>query len=302
MGICESANGGKSLANEEIVQKKSPEVDPNDQTFDYKNDNEQSGVRPSFFSKSEKMENINSLVQENKSNVKPELAKYDRSVYASGKSNSVVNKTSLMSSGVSEQEIIIKGEINPESKNKDEDFVNSSFKQLVENKGGKIIENGDNNPSESRKESAFELGKEIFSEINSSVSIPKPITEENNEIIPNNNINTVGNMNEIKEGIISGKYDNNGILIPNNSNIVINGRIDKKGDKTGDLFGKNDLRQKIIINHNSILKDSNKVCISLHESSPKIDSFLNVPKNDQPPPNIDELSESTLKNSSLFEN
>ena len=51
-----------------------------------------------------------------------------------------------------------------------------------------------------------------------------------------------------------------------------------------------------------MLKDSNKVCISLHESSPKIDSFLNVPKNDQPPPNIDELSESTLKNTSLFEN
>ena len=139
MGICESANGGKSLANEEIVQKKSPEVDPNDQTFDYKNDHEQSGVRPSIFSKSEKIENMNSLIQENKSNVKPELAKYDRSVYASGKSNSVANKTSLLSSGVSEQEIIIKGEINPESKNKDEDFVNSSFKQLVENKGGKII-------------------------------------------------------------------------------------------------------------------------------------------------------------------
>ena len=71
------------------------------------------------------MENITSLVQENKSNTKPELAKYARSVYASGKTNSANNKTSLLLSGVNEQEIIIKGEINPIAENKEEDFVNS---------------------------------------------------------------------------------------------------------------------------------------------------------------------------------
>ena len=296
MGICESSHSGKSLSNE-IEQNKPPEIDPNDQTFDYKNVQLQSGVRPSIFSKSE---NIASLVQDNKSNVKPELAKYDRSMYASGKSNSAFNKTSLLSSGVSEQEIIIRGEINPIAENKGEDFVNSSFKKLVQNGGGIVIENGNSNTTESRKESAFELGKENLSEIVSTVSIPKPIME-NDEIMPNNNINNLGNMNDIKGGIISGKYDNNGILIPNNSNIIINGRIDKKNGNNL-LEKNNNLRQKIIINHNSILKDSNKVNVSLHESCPRIDSFLNVPKNDQPPPDIDELSDSTLKNSSIFEN
>ena len=295
MGICESANGGKSLSNE-IIQNKPPEIDPNDQTFEYKNVQEQSGVRPSIFSKSEKTENIASLVQENKSNVKPELTKYDRSVYASGKSNSVVNKTSLLSSGVSEQEIIIRGEINPTVENKEEDFANSSFKKLVQDKGGKIIENENNNTKENRKEPTFDLGKENLSEILTTVSINMP-NMQNNAFMPNNNINNLGNMNDIKGGIISGKYDSNGILIPNNSNIIINGRIDKKYDKTNNF-----LRQKIIINNNSILKDSNKINVSLHESCPRIDSFLNVPKNDQPPPDIDELSDSTLKNSYIFEN
>lgn len=298
MGICESANGGKPITND-IIQKKPPEIDPNEQTFDYKNVQDQSGVRPSIFSKSENMENINSLIQ---SNAKPELAKYDRSVYASGKSDGVFNRTSLLSSGVSEQEIIIKGEINPIAENKEEDFANSSFKKLVQNKGGRIIENGESNVTESRKESTFDLGKENLSEIHSTVSIPMPIME-NNGITPNNNINNIGNMNDIKGGIISGKYDKNGILIPNNSNIIINGRIDKKNDKNKNLFEKNNyLRQKIIINNNNILKDSNKINISLHESCPRIDSFLNVPKNDQPPPNYDELSDSTLRNSNIFEN
>ena len=301
MGICESANKGKSLSNE-IEQKKTPEINPNDQTFDYKVVQEQSGVRPSIFSKSENMENITSLVQENKNNAKPELAQYNRSIYTSGKSNTVNNKTSLLSSGVSEQEIIIKGEINPTAENKEEDFVNSSFKKLVQNEGGIITGNEDNKFTESRKESTFDLDKENLSEINSTVSIPKPIMQIDG-IMPNNNINNIGNMNEIKGGIVSGKYDENGILIPNNNNIIINGRIDKKSDKNNSLFGKNNyLRQKIIINHNSILKDSNKVNVSLHESCPRIDSFLNVPKNDQPLPDIDELSESTLKNSKIFEN
>ena len=119
----------------------------------------------------------------------------------------------------------------------------------------------------------------------------------------NNNINNIENKNYIKGGIISGKYDQNGILIPSNSKIIINGRIDKRNDKNNSLFAKNNyLRKKIIINNNSILKDSNKVNISLHECCPRIHSFLNVPKNDQPPPDLDELSNSTLKNSKIFEN
>ena len=44
MGICESANGGKSLSNV-TVKEKPPEID---QTFDYKIGQEHSGVRPSI--------------------------------------------------------------------------------------------------------------------------------------------------------------------------------------------------------------------------------------------------------------
>ena len=229
------------------------------------------------------MENITSLVQENKSNAKPELAKYDRSVYASGRTNSINNKISLLSSGVSEQEIIITGEINPIAENKEEDFINSNFKKMVQNKGGNI-ENGDNNTIDSKRDSTFDLGKENLSEMHSTVSIHMPIMQSNGKMV-NNNINNIENKNNIKEGIINCKYDQNGILIPTNSNVIIKGRNDKRCDKNSNLFVKNNyLRQKIIINHNSILKDSSKVNVSLHESCPRIDSFLNVPKNNQPPP------------------
>ena len=314
MGICESAHHGKSLSTEicqnqklEIEQNdhQNLEVDPNEQTMDYNNMNkEESTVHPSLFNQTETR---NSITEEIKTNEKPELAKYDRSLLCSGKrsefshNNNTMNKNSLFSSGVSEEEIIIKGEINKEAKNKEEDFINNSFKNEVKNKGGIIIKNNDisNSIYESGiKSSIFENISEIHSiqnsqiqnngvnianslKNNASVGISSIKIENNNN---HKNYNNIGNNNKVIGGIISGKYDINGNLIPNN-NIKYNNRYRYNNSNNN------------IIGINSIIRESSKINISLHESCPKFESFLNVPKTDQPPPDLDEISENMLSNS-----
>ncbi len=268
MGLCESPNHGRVLKTE-TCKKKEPELDPNDQTFDYKNSYQnESGIRPSVFDQSE---NKNSIVQEIKKTEKPELAKYERSIYGSGKPSeySRYHKGSVASSAVSEEEIIIRGEINKEAKNKEEDFVNNSFKKEIKNKGGIIINNLEmnSNVDNSRKVSSIENISEIH-------SIPTS-SRKNSEL-------KMGYNNKVIGGIISGKYDINGNLIPNNDNIILNARLNNGAKMQNNILGNN--------NYNSQLRGSSRLNISLHESCPRIDSFLNIPKIDQPPPELDELS------------
>ena len=309
MGLCESLNHGKTLSKEKYEErneerKQFEKFDPNDQTFDYKNvEQEESGLRPSIFNKSA----IKSTIfQDNKANNKPELAKYDRSVFNSGKmSIEDNNKTSVFSSGVSEEEIIVRGEINKDAKNKDKDFINESFKKLIKDNGGIVIENNEmtNNINESRKQSSlFNSGKENISEIHSNENIP---IQSNGTKIGNNlkknlsfglsSIKNDNNTEYTQKGIISGKYDIHGHLIPNNERIQINdGNYKEKKNESNNLIELNNNSNTQI---SSTIRGSSRINVSLHESTPKIDSFLNVPKNDQPPPDLDELSENILRNS-----
>lgn len=300
MGICESAHSGKSLATE-IIQEKPPQIDPKEQTIDYQNgDLEESGVRPSIFNQTENRISSN---QQSKIYQKPELAQYDRSLYQSGKRSefsSHNNITSIFSSGRSEEEIIIKGEINKEAKNREEDFANNSFKQLVKNKGGIILNNNDSNDSQ-KTNSLFDLSKENISEIyskqispsnyvnNSLKSNKDSLLSSNKYRVTDENVfNLIDNSNKAR-GIISGKYDVNGNLVPNdNAGIISNKEINNQMTNNNNLIGVNI--------YSKSRQSNNRINISLHESSPRIDSFLNVPINDQPPPDIDELSGSLLKN------
>lgn len=268
MGICESAHHGKNL-DKTVVRKISKEINKKDQTIEYQNiDNEEIEVGPSSSIQTDnnnKNNNTNTIDEENKENKKPELVQYDReySCY-----NNKTNKTSYISSGKSEEEIIIRGEINKEAKNREEDFANNSFKKLIKKNGGIIIKNEDMNsalPESQTTNSLFDFGKETISEIR-----PK--------------------MDNNTQGIISGKYNINGKLIPNGNFHV------KKNDIYND--GKKDKSSNNLngINLNK-LRESNRVNISLHESCPRVDSFLYIPKIDLPPPDMDELSEKFLQNS-----
>ena len=309
MGLCESLSHRKTLNNKIYSKKeKAKKVDPNEQTFDYKNlTQEESGLRPSIFNKSEIKSSIVEDIKANNINKNPELIKYDRSIFNSGKrSNDDNNKISVFSSGLSEEEIIIKGEINKEAKNKEEDFINASFKKLVKNNGGIIIEKNEitNNNNESRKQSSlFDSGKENISVIHSTESIPML----SNRFKPENKLSSIKNENNIEvmqKGIISGKYDAKGNLIPNNNRIQINSRFDRGNkNENNNLIGINNNSNKQQNNSiNSAIRGSSRINVSIHESCPKIDSFLNVPKNDQPPPDLDELSENMFRNSIPYGN
>lgn len=298
MGICESAHHGKNLDKND-TKKESPEINQNEQTLEYQNlKTEESGVRPSIFNQTDNKNSSDPEAKED--NEKPELVQYDRDNSYCNNNNKT--KTSMFSSGRSEEEIIIRGEINKEARNKDEDFANNSFKKLVKNKGGIIIKNEELNSNycESHKtNSIFDLGKENISEIHSKQAAS----------INNNNINTlkVNNSDVLRssinydknklvnngqnldyKGIISGKYDINGKLIPNgNFHVDYNDNINGKYDNNNNILGIN----------NNILRESNRINISIHESCPRIDSFLHLPRTDQPPPEMDELSGSILRNS-----
>lgn len=275
MGVCESSKGRKFL--NELNNEENKVIDPNDQTMYYPNLSQgNSNLRPSIFNKSEKR---NSSIQEMTTSGKPpELAKYNPNLYLSGKKSEFSsyynnNQSSLYSSAQSEEELIIKGEINEKAIYKDEDFINSSFKRLAEKNGVTIVNN--NNSLNNNKDSSINNQRGTTTSYKSNKaesrfsSIDSPIDEEND--------NT--------KAIINGKYDMNGNFIPNdNSGIIYNNNLNKGINNNNLVSG---------VNSNSLLKKSNKINVSLHESSPRIDSFLNVPKIDQPSSEVDML----LKNS-----
>ena len=294
MGICESANHGKSL--DSYNKQKEDIISQSDQTIDYQNSyQDQSGVRPSIFSKTE---NNNSTNQDIQIIEKPELMTYDRSrsLFYSGKkseTNTFSNITSIHSSAKSEEEIIIRGEIDTKTKHKDEEFVNNSFKKEVKNHGGIIIKSDDlnNTRGESQKSNSFsDMGLENISEIHSSAP------SQNNRVINNNNSNMYlstikgyndnilkrkNNPSNNSEGIMNGSDQ----LIKNNNNIQYNGRYNINNYING---MKNSSKTS---STNSKLNQSNKINVSLNDSCPRKSSYLNVPKIDVPLPDIEEISE-----------
>ncbi len=271
MGVCESSKGRKLL--KELNNEENKVIDPKDQTMYYPNlDQGNSSLRPSIFNKSEQR---NSSIQEMTTSGKPpELAKYNPNLYLSGRKSEFSsynnnNKSSLFSSAQSEEELIIRGEINEKAIYKDEDFINSSFKKLVKKNGVTIVNNKDSSINNERRMTANSYKSNNAESRFSSID---PIDEECD--------NT--------KAIISGKYDMNGNFIPSDNSGIIynnNNHLNKGINNNNNLV--------LGANSNSLLKKSNKINVSLHESSPRIDSFLNVPKIDQPTTEVDIL----MKNS-----
>lgn len=306
MGICESKKSINSIIKNE---EKSEEIDKSDQTFDYQNQNQnsntdESGTRPSKFNKSEQRISID---QEVKKDEKPELMNYEpsRSLYYSGKRSETNNITSIFSSGKSEEEIIGKGEI-IKGKFNEKYFVNNSFKkEVIDHDGIMIKENQNNTLCESQKTNSIsDIGFGNISEILSS----KTVISLNNGIVTNdknnNNNNSFKKISAIKgyndqmintkqnnnnlEPITNGKYNINGKLIQNNNNMQKNGAYPYQKNNMGNSFGglKNSGKSSVYsLNH------SNRINVSLHDSCPRIDSYLHVPKIDKPLPDIDEISE-----------
>ena len=223
MGICES-----SKEKEKIKIKTNPQ-----EVIDNKND-----IKNTSSNNDE--DNLNGVETHPSSNdqeneiKKPELCRYERD---NKKSEFSYKNEKIMStiSSQNEEEVIIRGEINKNVINKEADFVNKDFKNLVKKNGGIIINDNDkmsNVLSYQGINPALDIGKvSIISDFKSLNTNPiKPVKNEN--------------------------------LIQN----IMNN------------------------NKNDNLRSSTKINVSFHDTAIRNDAFINIPKVDEPLPDVDELS------------
>jgi len=176
MGICESTSK-ENYSPKILQQNEETKKDQKIQSLEEENSNNKE-THPSTCNQQDNKSSKSDITQRAKKGNCPELIKYERSGLYSGlkSENSMHNNKSIISSCINEEEVIIRGEINKNCKNKEEDFDNNSFKKLVKNNGGIILKNGEqlsNICSVKDNIPIFDLGKEAFSEINSKISYPQ---------------------------------------------------------------------------------------------------------------------------------
>jgi len=146
----------------------------------------------------------------------------------------------------SEEEVIIKGELNPNCPNKEEDFNNYSFIKEIKKKG--LIKKNDKNSFYVKNRVRIDA-KENISEMKSKYTVPDKVINKNS-LLPNYqpSENITNNINEI-----------------NNQNI-----------------------------RNNNLRASNKIQIALNEDFDKNNQYMRVPMNDDPMPDLEDLSTSYI--------
>ena len=246
MGICDSLKKSKAKT---ITQE---QQFSNNYINNINNiNNNSSGILPSNAIYKNKDDTFPDYYSQDKNDEKcPELIHYEQTTKNAELSKTQSKRISRLSS-LKEQEVIIKGEVNQNVINKEEDFDNDDFKNLVKNNGGIVIQEDENinNNNTITNESllqSFNLGKESISEIKSLKS-----NSVNKNIITSN----VGsNKTSIK-------------LTDNNSSKINNSNINQSNKET--------------------IKNSSKVSISINNLSKK-ESYIHIPKIDDPLPDIEE--------------
>ena len=192
MGICESS---KEKEKEKI---QSPNTSIN---------NIESNKKEAKTSSNNDDDNLNGVETHPSSNSQeneikhPELAKYDKDCKKSELSYRNGKIISAFSSQT-EEEVIIRGEVNKDIINKENDFNNKDFKNLVKNNGGIVVKDNDkksNILSYQGINPALDIGK--ISEI-------KSIHTFNNGINQNKeSLNLIGNKNNIDKLRMSTKIN-----------------------------------------------------------------------------------------------
>ena len=257
MGVCEST----TKAKEKNISQTNPIPDTNKDSKKYPAINEEEN--------SNNLETHPSSNSQDNDNKCPELIKYDQD--RSNIRSDLSFRNSRHMSGISnqfEEEVIIRGEVNKRIINKEEDFDNVDFKNLIKKNGGIVIKDGDkmsNVYSYQGINPAFDFGNDKISEIKSKHSFPFKTTNKN--MIHNKLRGGAPSINLIKDRREAGNANLN--LIQNN---------DEK------------------------LRDNYKINVSIHDNDFRGDEFISIPKNDEPLPDIDELSTESplLRRSSLI--
>ena len=262
MGICEKSHEGKTL-----------KTNPKENNHNLADENSNKQDNKSNLEKEDENNAQNSSNQEIGENKIPELERYENSLFLSAKRSecSGINGMSIFSSGKTGEEVIIRGEINKDCKNKEEDFDNSSFKNLVKNNGGIFIKNMDNKSnvkSSQRGNHTLINGKENVYDRCSKYSVP---------------------FNNNKKGIFYNSLKVNG------KNVNLMKEI--KSEKIINNFG-NNFKDKL-------LRNSYKINVSMNENNVRYNTLLSVPKIDEPLPDLDDLSTESpipMRRNSLISN
>jgi len=217
MGACESSKEKKKIIskNNPIIEINNKEIKNNTSLDDEDNLNHLD-THPSSNSQDNEIK-------------KPGLAKYDLNK-KSEISFAAHSKVMSVFSSQTEEEVIIRNEVNKKIINKEGDFNNMDFKNLIKKNGGIVLKDNDNMTNVLSYQGinpAFDIGKiNKASEIKSMRTLPARTKEKN--LLDNNN--------------------------------------------------------------NDILRLSSKINVSFHDKDPKNDAFINIPKIDEPLPDLDELS------------
>ena len=247
MGICDSP---KKVQNIPMIEENNSPISEISQKQEDENSNN-IDTHPTSNSQIENKEKESS--EPEIENNKPDLVKYERSAFQSKRSEySNLTKTQSLFSTITEEEVIIKGEINKNCQNKEEDFDNKSFKDLVKNNGGIIIKKVNRKKSicSNKDINHLKYGNETISEIKSKHTFPFRTINGHK-----NNLRASGSSLELIQNTMN---ENNNFNIRN---------------KNIDLLYQN-------------LRNSTKIDVSMQENN----QYLNIPKIDEPLPDLDELS------------
>lgn len=217
MGICDSENNDKNDKNNSLEEPKMPNSENIKKQEEKKSYSQKTHPIKSNIKYSKILSNSGSG-----NNKCPELAKYDSSTYYSGKRSELSDYNitgSIFSSGQTEEEVIIRGEINKKCKNKEEDFDNSSFKKLVKINGGIILKKNDNYSNISSIHRVNPVLKRM-PDIKSMHTVPiKKIKRRILDNMKNGNIPTTNNISENNKNVINERL--NKLLYENKINVFM---------------------------------------------------------------------------------
>lgn len=266
MGICETINPADNK-------------DKNQKLF---NNNENNNIKAS--------KHLNDRIKNHSLDIKnnncPILQRYERSVE---KKSEVILSKSDFSSKVTEEEIIIKGEINKECPNKEKDFDNNSFKMLIKNKGGIIlnedIQNADQgNDKNTDNFPCIDFGNDKISEIYSQNSL------ETYEKSKNSNLslfNGKSNKNDLRSEISRSKLTYNSMnqkILNRNKNFNNDNKstLTSKTNKTkinlnnylnGIFYNSENIKYNNNIENKNHLLNNNKVKAVMHLHNNKLYNY-----------------------------
>ena len=213
MGICESDLNSKKLNLEHLAKQNNKNI--NYPKKAHLNNDIKENHNPNLSKK------LHGSYPTNSMNMNINLQKYEPSLDNSNIIQSDINSKSK------EEEIIIKGKVNLNCENKENDFDNESFMNLIKSNGGIVLKeeiDKDEKNNQKTNEITYDFEKDDISEIKSQSSLDK-ISHSKNTVL--SEINGKKFKNELKSQMSKGKSTDYS-LAHNRLDLEANNAYDKR--------------------------------------------------------------------------